>query len=340
MNFDVIVVGGGPAGLAAAITCQQHGVRTLVVEAERCSSERPGETLHPGVEGVFRRLGVLGEIEQAGFLRHTGYYVRRGPRVILQRYGSDSRRQWKGFQAVRTELDAILLTRALSAGATIRRDRGIEPLVESGRPVGVRTTGGTFEARFLIDAAGPGHWLQRYLGLAALQASDPLITSFGWTSIEDGVMDLPEFDIRGCGWTWRARVQAERCAWVSLELDRRIEARTERARDVTWRIVRPCAGRGYFLVGDAAYVLDPACSHGVLKALMSGILAGIAIAESLKGGKSEASAARASYCAWMEKWFCSDAAALVELYSRFVPSPAWLPSAREVLRYISMNPFL
>jgi flavin-dependent dehydrogenase len=43
--------------------------------------------------------------------------------------------------------------------------------------------------------------------------------------------------------------------------------------DVTWRLLEACAGPGYFVAGDAASASDPSSSHGVLRALMSGMLA-------------------------------------------------------------------
>jgi len=43
--------------------------------------------------------------------------------------------------------------------------------------------------------------------------------------------------------------------------------------DVTWTRVQPAARPGYLLAGDAAFVLDPASSHGLLKAIMSGMAA-------------------------------------------------------------------
>jgi flavin-dependent dehydrogenase len=55
--------------------------------------------------------------------------------------------------------------------------------------------------------------------------------------------------------------------------------------DVTWRaLVRP-SGIGYYVIGDAAAVLDPACSHGLLKALMSGMLTARCIVQSLQGAR-------------------------------------------------------
>ena len=319
-SFDAIVVGGGPAGSSAAIACRQHGLRTLLLESDVVPRERPGETLHPGVERVFERLGVLDEIRRAGFARHAGHRVIRGPQSVFQRYGAD------GYQAVRNRLDGILLHRARELGAEVRMGTpAAEPLLEDGRPVGVRTGREELRARFVIDAAGPAHWLQRHLGLAMLQISDSLIARFGWT---EGGGDTPEFRVEACGWRWEAPVGAGRRAWVSLRLDGHA-GDSGQGRDVTWRMARPCAGAGYFQAGDAACVLDPACSHGVLRAMESGIRAANAIAA---GGGD------AGYRAWMEGWFCADALALANLYAEFDPAPGWLAGAREALRYMAMNP--
>jgi hypothetical protein len=58
---------------------------------------------------------------------------------------------------------------------------------------------------------------------------------------------------------------AERAAWVTGHKRRGI--------DVSSSIANPTAGPGYFLAGDAASIVDPLSSHGILKALMSGMKA-------------------------------------------------------------------
>jgi flavin-dependent dehydrogenase len=87
-----------------------------------------------------------------------------------------------------------------------------------------------------------------------------------------------------------------------------------RTSDVTWRFTRAAAGPGYFLVGDAAMVLDPTSSHGVLRALMSGMQAGHAIAQIIRGEIGELEAAR-SYNQWVVDWFHHDERRLREAYT-------------------------
>ena len=97
-----------------------------------------------------------------------------------------------------------------------------------------------------------------------------------------------------------------------------------RAKDVTWRLAKPSAGPGYFLIGDAASVLDPASSHGILKAIMSGMMAAHLISQTVEQRASEASAAEA-YNTWMLDWFEHDTRRLKEMYAIFSTQEGWPP---------------
>src|SRR5215207_6489953 len=74
-DADVVIVGGGPAGSAAALWCVRQGLRVVLLEREEFPRHRPGETLPPGVEPVFVQLGVNEAIAAAGFTRHPGTQV-------------------------------------------------------------------------------------------------------------------------------------------------------------------------------------------------------------------------------------------------------------------------
>jgi flavin-dependent dehydrogenase len=93
-----------------------------------------------------------------------------------------------------------------------------------------------------------------------------------------------------------------------------------RGADVTWRHVPASAGPGYFLTGDAAVVLDPAASHGVLRALMSGMMAGHTVRRIVSGLVPEPAAVE-SYRRWTSAWFHHDVRRLSALYDEL--DPAW-----------------
>src|SRR5271165_340044 len=108
-TFDVIVVGAGPAGAAAAIRASVRGLRTLLLDSRCSAHKRPGETLHPGVEILFDALGVKQNIDAAGFLRHTGYEISVNNKSHSYNYGRDFRGDWLGYQAHRAQLDELLI---------------------------------------------------------------------------------------------------------------------------------------------------------------------------------------------------------------------------------------
>src|SRR5215208_5974705 len=120
-EVDVVVVGGGPAGSAAALWCVRQGLRVVLLEREQFPRHRPGETLPPGVEPVFAQLEVAEAIAAAGFTRHPGTWVSwDGPRRF-DAFGFDSGGSWSGFQAPREELDNILLDAVNCPSAVVRQ---------------------------------------------------------------------------------------------------------------------------------------------------------------------------------------------------------------------------
>jgi flavin-dependent dehydrogenase len=131
------------------------------------------------------------------------------------------------------------------------------------------------------------------------------------------------------GWTWMARVRPGLYQWTQLSFKQatkkylmaplflrhmKPQGRT-RGADVTWRIVTESAGDGYFLAGDAAVVVDPSSSHGVLRALMSGIMVGHLI-DNMNRKKISDKQAQAHYRRWLESWFDHDVRQLTGLYDQ------------------------
>ena len=244
-----------------------------------------------------------------------------------------------GFQAWRPAFDAILLNRARQLGVKVfQPSRVLRPLIERNRVLGVETSDGTLLAPYVVDAMGSQNWLARHIGLRIETVTPQLIVWYGYAAGAcPGLDHAPALTADAKGWTWAARVRAGVYHWANLPLEnhsfecarppKELEELTEyhprRGADVSWRTVRAPAGTGYFMVGDAAAVLDPVSSHGVLRALMSGMMTAHLIASVLTGKISSAQAAT-TYTRWILDWFFSDAREMCKLYAKLPSPPVWL----------------
>ncbi len=160
--LDVVVIGGGPAGAAAArlLAAWGHSVQVLTKPVDEARSL--GESLPPSCRKLFDLIGVTQDVEAAGFLRSTGntvWWGGQGPRAVRFAGGGI------GWQVRRSELDRLLLRSAARAGAAVEADavvRGVDRSSASA-PAGaaaceVRHLAGgaarTLAARFVLDCSG------------------------------------------------------------------------------------------------------------------------------------------------------------------------------------------
>ena len=340
-DSSVVILGGGPAGSASAITAAGLGMRVILIERDEFPRPAPGESLHPGVQPLLRQLGVEEEVLAAGFLRYAGHRVHWEGVERFQPFGQDADGPWLGFQAWRPTFDAILLDRARRLGVSVLQPCATTGLLTSaGRVSGLETASGPVQAGVVIDATGRWRAVSRWLGLTFQRHGPHRIAWYGYANGPLATLqDVPSLRADDRGWTWVARVQPQTCAWSRLnfnnarppanwlpdELAGMTPVAPVRGLDVTWQVVNRPAGPGYFLVGDAAATLDPASSHGVLKALMSGMYAGH-LAANVLGGVIPSEVAASHYSDWVRKWFDQDIARLDELY-KLLPDSGFTLSA-------------
>jgi len=150
---DVLVIGAGPAGSAAAATLARQGGDVVLVDQRSFPRDKVcGDGLIPDAHAALAKLGVLDEVMAcAQRVGHVGCIGPRGGRIDVP-----------GELAVlpRRELDAILCAAAVRAGARMHAPVRFESLLHDsgGRAVGARLShdGSTREVRapWLVLATG------------------------------------------------------------------------------------------------------------------------------------------------------------------------------------------
>lgn len=296
-EIDVVVVGAGPAGCAAAVTLARAGFATAILAG---GERQPWtETVPVGIVGLLAHLGL--------------------PERALR--GVAARCHWHGagheaLHIDRGAFDVSLRDAARDSGARLRESWAARAFRGAGRVVGVRTAcGQMLSCRLLIDASGSRGWLGRQLSLRTQALSPPLIAWRGEVDVlPDGTADdTAQFLARQDGWlflaTWRGRT-----TWTAIGHGRDVPglsplpaAERWAAWNVGWKLVRPVAGPGWLLAGEAAGRLDPAWGQGLVTAIASGMAAGRAAAACLAQPARES-----TYLAAYDGWFADrihDAAA-------------------------------
>jgi len=334
-DADVVVIGGGPAGSAAAITCARRGLSVIVLERDRVFGERPGETMHPGVRPILEQLGLGNRIEALSTGLHAGIWIAWGGPPRFQAFGSDEGGPWQGFHLWRPDFDAAMLLLAEEAGADVRRGVAVSGIAsENGAIRHIETRHGAVSGRIVIDATGRVRHLARQLDVGYLARSPRLIARYGYVTGACAARDdAPMISGDRSGWTWTARIRdglyqwtridftdVARDDWLPEEFRGMKPLSRTRGADVTWRIAERLSGPNWFMAGDAAATLDPTSSRGVLKSILTGIMSGH-LADAAIRGKLEPHQAASSYHHWLLDWFNKDVSQMEEFY-RLLDTPA------------------
>src|SRR5436190_15344372 len=146
-SFDVIVVGGGPAGSTVASFIAMDGNKVLLLEREKFPRHQIGESLLPAtINGICVMLGVSEELAKANFTHKLGgtYRWGRHPEPWSFTFGPSSMipgSQAFAYQVERMKFDHILLNNARRKGVDVREQHTVtEVLEEDGRVKGVGFT--------------------------------------------------------------------------------------------------------------------------------------------------------------------------------------------------------
>jgi 2-polyprenyl-6-methoxyphenol hydroxylase-like FAD-dependent oxidoreductase len=160
---DVFVIGGGPAGLAAAIAARRQGFQVVVADGNRPPIDKPcGEGLMPDSIAALQQLGV--EIE-AG----EGYPLRGLKFLEKEKSATACFPSGRGVGLRRPILHQKMLNRAAALGVQFLWETPVIGI----RGDGVNLAGGNFiQAKWIIGADGGQSRVRRWAGLESFSKRD------------------------------------------------------------------------------------------------------------------------------------------------------------------------
>jgi flavin-dependent dehydrogenase len=319
-EVDVVVLGGGPAGCAAAIELARLGCSVVVIERSSYDAPRIGETLPPMSRTLLEDLGAWDRFLQDGHQPAFGICSAWGQAdlnendFIFNPYGH-------GWHIDRMRFDRMLALLTEETGAKVWR--GVQVVawtkessdaweIELGAPAGIHH----YRTRFVIDATGRAASFARKQGARRI-VSDRLIGVAGFLSSSA----IPLQDSRTLleavehGWWYSALLpNAQRVFAYMTDAD--LYAQCNRSTGSTWQgqlqraqhtrarakdysvdtqpfvfaanssRLDSAVGCNWLAVGDAAMAFDPLSSQGVCHALQSGRQASRAIQDHWKGDET------------------------------------------------------
>ncbi len=325
-KYDAVIIGCGPGGSSAATFLARAGLRVLALEKEVFPRFHIGESLLLANHTIFREMGVLPALHQAGFLRKLGARFELADGTGANFVFSQSRfsREPEAIHVERALFDHVLLKHARRSGADVREGWTVQRFGSESNGVTVEARAPDsrvhrFEAAFLIDASGRGNMTGNQEGVRIVYPKHKKVAIFG----QFANVRLPPVEKRTetiivrleNKWFWIIPLSAEKTS-VGLVMEADELARSKRTpEEVFYQWVeaapvvkehmtgasllnriqttsdfsyynRTLVGERLLRVGDAAGFMDPIFSAGVFLAMWSGKLAAEAVAEALQCGGS------------------------------------------------------
>lgn len=317
-EFDVAIVGAGPAGSSTALSLARSGIHVVLLDRARFPRDKLcGDFLNPINWRVLDELGVSEEILARPHVKISTFRMTAATRAEAVSLLPGQGERPFGLGLRRFHLDHVLLERARQLGVSVVEGSKVAGLEQGARSWRLDIEDGgdrrALRARCLVGADGRNSRIAEQLGVtsrpnprsravgfeiqltnvAALGASIE-IHQFaggyaGLVRVDDDTVNLG-FTVRQSGLGRAVSFARLRQHW--FRGNEFLDAALRDAEPVSaLRSVSPvyfprrrCFGAGFVLVGDAARVTEPVTGEGIFLALRSGQLAARTIATALRAG--------------------------------------------------------
>ncbi len=366
-EFDVAILGAGPAGSTAATLLARAGQRVLIVDKEDFPRFHIGESLLPCDLPIFTRLGL--DTQLGAFVR------KQGAEFIDENSGDFAFYDFAdalpggpshAFQVERAVFDHALLQLAEKAGAHVVLRTKVEDVEFYADEARVIADTASWRARFVIDATGQDAFLGR-----RARVIDPLkglgrgAVFCHFSELDPAVhAELTQLGnikvlIRQDGWGWMiplsnrrisvgfvSHVRAFDPSAPSTMLDELLAAspilqrltqgaqrsETRLARNFSYRN-RGATGTRFACIGDAACFLDPVFSSGVSLAMLGAERLADVLDVALREGREGDPSCSTAFSAHMDHAYKSVGALVHSFYNtKLVKNIFFAPNPEPELR--------
>ena len=321
MTKQILILGGGPAGTATALTLCNHApsYSVTVVESSNYEEIRIGETLPPQVQQLLMHLDIWPAFLQRNYMPALGTSAAWGSRELHTNEFFTNIHN-RGWHLDRRDFDAFLATASEKRGVSVYTKTKMiaQQRCQNRWLVTLRNQEGDRiekEADFIVDATG------RLAAFARQQEAkkeyhDQLVGLFRFFDVDTSYVDSTTLVEAGEDGWWYSSLLPNSQLVMAYMSDRDIVGENRLKSGSQWleeaqktththqRLLHSKAdldnapprihaahtqqldkiiGDGWLAVGDAATTFDPLSSQGVFKALRSGIFAAYAISDYLQG---------------------------------------------------------
>jgi 1H-pyrrole-2-carbonyl-[peptidyl-carrier protein] chlorinase len=289
--YDVIIVGGGPAGATMGSYLSKAGIRNLILEGHNQPRPHVGESLVLSTMRVFGELGLIEKMDQAGFPKKFGASWRdfsgKEQALHFAEFRQEGIDRDHTYHVDRGKFDLLLLKHAESLGTEVHQGVQVKRVnFADDRAVGVRARFAGQEidipARIVVDASGRQTLLGRQLGL---KQNDKIFNQYavhGWFENVERGEDPKTADYIHIyflpvkrGWAWQipitdsitsVGVVAEREVFQQFKSasERYFDTYVESNKGLARAMAHARRVNDFKTEGDYSYVLDKFCGNGFL----------------------------------------------------------------------------
>lgn len=308
----MIIVGAGPAGLAASLTLLAYKIPHCLIDANISATIKPGDALPPNAKPLFKQLGIIDFLNSP---HHIPYYGNKSIWGINEIHEKEFIESIHGHGYILDRLHFENQLRKLVKSKMVPFYKGyqVKKVYNQKNKVEVVVRNHSeriiLESEYIIDATGRKASVCRHLGINKIELDSQMTISF-WHELQGNIPRQIWIEATENGW-WYLSPNASNqvnCMFFTMKeiipkgkdllpFLRAELFRTQHIKDIVkpsdkelreikmmpsgTSCLKQPYGKNWLAIGDAAFSYDPISSYGITSAIATGFYGAHAVAGQL-----------------------------------------------------------